>query len=135
MKQLLDIGPLQVGIMCCLFYESIVLALTLPHTCYSPHTPHPGKKLFEPDGSLPRPIIKRLARNAGSIRAPSVTYDTKYEVGETNVCHQWRKRTLLSTTYEELLLSLRVLDAHMDKAVSYLLYAFFPSFLSFSLFD
>ena len=78
--------------------------------------------LFEPDGSLPRPIIRQLARNAGSSRAPSITYDTAYDVGETALCHRWRKITSKCTTYEGLLYSLRVVNAHMNKAVSYLIF-------------
>ncbi len=74
--------------------------------------------LFEPAGTLPRPIVKWLARKAGSARAPSISYETSFEVGETTVCHHWRKRTIACTTYEGLLHSLRVLDAHLDKAVS-----------------
>lgn len=78
-----------------------------------------GKKLFEPDGSLPPQSIKHLARNAGSVRAPSISYDTAYEVGDTTTCHHWRKRTLEHCgTYEEMMCCLRVLDAHVDKAVS-----------------
>ena len=72
--------------------------------------------LFEPDGSLPRPIVKCLARNA-SIRAPSVLYESHYEVGETTVCHRWRKRTAECSSYEGLLHCLKFLDAHIDKSV------------------
>jgi hypothetical protein len=77
-----------------------------------------GKMLFEPDGTVPRRLVKWLARNAGSVRAPSISYDTNYEVGETAVCHHWRERTMACRTYESLLHSLRFLDAHLDKAVS-----------------
>jgi len=82
-------------------------------------TPHSllGKMLFEPDGSLPRPIVKCLARNAASIRAPSVLYESHYEVGETTVCHRWRKRTAECSSYEGLLYCLKFLDAHIDKSV------------------
>lgn len=73
--------------------------------------------LFEPDGSLPRPIVKCLARNAASIRAPSVLYESLYEVGETTVCHRWRKRTAECSSYEGLLHCLKFLDAHIDKSV------------------
>ena len=76
-----------------------------------------GKKLFKPTGTLPHSAVKRLARNAGSARAPSVAYETSYEVGETTVCHHWRKKTLESTTFEDLALSFRFLDAHIDKGV------------------
>ena len=75
--------------------------------------------MFEPEGTLSRKTVRWLARNSGSVRAPSITYDTAYEVGETTVCHHWRKRTMLCTTYEGLLHSLRVLDAHIVQAVSY----------------
>jgi len=77
-----------------------------------------GGRMFEPNGALPRPTVKWLARNAGSVRAPSISYDTSYEVGETTVCHHWRKRTMACATYEGLLYSLRFLDAHLDKAVA-----------------
>ena len=76
-----------------------------------------GKKLFEPSGAMSRSLVKRLARNSGSLRAPSVTYDTSYEVGEAAVCHHWRKQTMSCTTFEGLLYSLRVLDAHINSAV------------------
>lgn len=77
-----------------------------------------GNKLFEPSGSLCRQTVKWLGRNSGSVRAPSITYDTAFEVGETTVRHRWRKRTLANTTYEGLLYSLKVLDTHMDTSVT-----------------
>jgi hypothetical protein len=73
--------------------------------------------LFEPDGTLQRPIVKCLARNAASIRAPSVLYESLYEVGETTVCHRWRKKTAECSSYEGLLHCLKFLDAHIDKSV------------------
>ncbi|KAL7553721.1 hypothetical protein ACHAWF_017049 [Thalassiosira exigua] len=77
-----------------------------------------GKKLFEPGGKLPVNTVRWLARHAGSARAPSVSYDTSYEVGEMSICHRWRKRTMACTTYEGLLYNLRFLDAHVDQAVA-----------------
>jgi len=76
--------------------------------------PVAGRMLFEPNGTLPRPAIKKLGRNGGSSRAPCITYDSQFEVGETKVCHHWRKRTLACNSYEGLLHSLKVLEAHMD---------------------
>lgn len=77
-----------------------------------------GSKLFEPDGSLSPKVVRCLGRRAGGVRAPSVSYDTSYEVGETAACHHWRKRTMACNTFEGLLYSLRFLDAHLDKAVT-----------------
>jgi hypothetical protein len=77
-----------------------------------------GSKLFEPSGSLSLSDTKRLGRTAGSIRIPTLRYDSAYEVAETTHCHNWRKKTLECNTYEELIYSLRFLDAHLDNAVS-----------------
>ena len=77
-----------------------------------------GSKLFEPSGSLSLSDTKRLGRTAGSIRIPTLKYDSAYEVAETTHCHHWRKKTLECNTYEELIHSLRFLDAHLDNAVS-----------------
>lgn len=63
-------------------------------------------------------MVRRLARNAGSARAPSVTYDTAYDVGETALCHRWRKITNKCTTYEGLLQCLRFVNAHINRTVS-----------------
>ncbi len=84
-----------------------------------------GSKLFEPSGSLSLSDTKRLGRTAGSIRIPSLRYDSAYEVAETTHCHHWRKKTLECKTYEELIHCLRFLDAHLDNAVSNILHAFF----------
>ncbi len=77
-----------------------------------------GSKLFEPTGSLSLSDTRRLGRTAGSIRIPTLKYDSSYEVAETTHCHHWRKKTLECNTYEELIHSLRFLDAHLDNAVS-----------------
>ncbi len=84
---------------------------------FSINWPIAGKTLFEADGTLSRPIVRKLARNAGSVRAPSITYDTAYDVGETALCHRWRKITNKCTTFEGLLFCLRFVNAHMNKAV------------------
>ena len=77
-----------------------------------------GSKLFEPAGSLSLSDTRRLGRTAGSIRVPTLRYDSAYEVAETTHCHHWRKKTLECNTYEELIHSLRFLDAHLDNSVS-----------------
>ena len=83
-----------------------------------------GSKLFEPTGSLSLSDTKRLGRNAGSIRIPTLKYDSAYEVAETTHCHHWRKKTIECSTYEELIHSLRFLDSHLDNgvSVSYVMY-------------
>jgi hypothetical protein len=75
-----------------------------------------GRKLFEPAGSLSLSVTKRLGRTAGSTRVPTLRYDSAYEVAETTHCHNWRKKTLQCTTYEELIHSLRFLEAHLDNS-------------------
>jgi hypothetical protein len=77
-----------------------------------------GRKLFEPAGSLSLSDTKRLGRTAGSTRVPTLRYDSAYEVAETTHYHHWRKKTLECRTYEELVHSLRFLDAHLDNSVS-----------------
>lgn len=77
-----------------------------------------GRRMFEPRGLLPHPVVKRLGRKAGSARAPFVAYETSYEVGETALCHYWRKKTMECVTFEDLVFCFRFLDSHIDKAVS-----------------
>jgi hypothetical protein len=88
-----------------------------------------GRKLFEPAGSISQSDTKRLGRNAGSIRVQTLRYDSAYEVAETSHCHHWRKKTLECNTYEELIHSLRFLDAHLDNSVS--IHDIIMSFISF----
>jgi len=75
-----------------------------------------GRRMFEPRGLLPRPVVKRLGRKAGSARAPFVAYETSYEVGETALCHYWRKKAMECVTFEDLVFCFRFLDSHIDKA-------------------
>ena len=127
MIRLLRIGLLQVCCMLPLFCADIFLKRHDPQL-YPSFCPNmlftsvqpAGKKMFEPEGTVSHQILRRLSRNSGSIRAPSISYDTAYEVGETTVCHHWRKRTSECTTYEEMVHNLRLLDAHFDKAVRFL---------------
>jgi hypothetical protein len=76
-----------------------------------------GKKLFEPEGSLPSKTVKRLARNAGSVRAPFIAYETPFEVGESTTCHYWRTITLNGKTFEDFALSLKFFKEHIDQGV------------------
>jgi hypothetical protein len=77
-----------------------------------------GRRLFEPVGLIPKSECRRLARNSGCIPAPFVTYISSFEVGQACFHHIWRKRVLRCTSFEELLLSIRVLEAFLDQGVS-----------------
>ena len=77
-----------------------------------------NKKLFPPSGSLPIPVVRYLARNAGSVAAPSVVYLDGYEVGQLCFCHEWRKRVLRCSSYNEFIMLLRMLEDHLDIPVS-----------------
>lgn len=76
-----------------------------------------GKKLFEPEGSIQKQAVKRLARNAGSVRAPLIAYETPFEVGESTTCNYWRTMTLNGSTFEDFMLSLKFFSEHLDKSV------------------
>jgi hypothetical protein len=79
--------------------------------------PVAGRNLFDPVGYLPNSSVRRLARNAGSIVAPFVTYSRTYEVGLVSCYHVWRKRVLFCKSFEELLIQLRVLESFVDSTV------------------
>jgi hypothetical protein len=79
--------------------------------------PVAGRNLFDPVGYLPNSSVRRLARNAGSIVAPFVTYSRTYEVGLVSCYHVWRKRVLFCKSFEELLMQLRVLENFVDSTV------------------
>jgi hypothetical protein len=79
--------------------------------------PVAGRNLFDPVGYLPHSSVRRLARNAGSIVAPFVTYSRTYEVGLVSCYHVWRKRVLFCKSFEELLMQLRVLENFVDSTV------------------
>lgn len=76
-----------------------------------------GKKLFEPEGSMSLHDVKRLARNAGTIRGPYIAYETPFEVGESTTCHYWRTMTLNAKTFEDFALSLKFFKEHIDQGV------------------
>lgn len=79
--------------------------------------PVAGRKLFDPVGSLSPSIVRSLARSAGGLRAPFVTYIPSYEVGQMSHYHVWRKRTRLCASFEELSYSLRMLQTFVDTGV------------------
>ena len=83
------------------------------------HWPIAGRKLFEPCGSLPKPVVKWLGRNAGIKHAPYVRYTDKFEIGLPAASHIWRQKTLKSTTFEEIIYQIRVLDSYFNKNVSF----------------
>lgn len=76
-----------------------------------------GKKLFEPEGSVCPRTVKHLARNAGSVRAPFIAYETPFEVGESTTCHYWRAMALNVKTFEDLALSIKFFKEHIDQGV------------------
>lgn len=76
-----------------------------------------GKKMFEPEGIMQTQTVRYLARNAGSVRAPFIAYETPFEVGESTTCHYWRKMTLNASTFEDFMLCLKFINEHIDKAV------------------
>jgi len=82
------------------------------------HWPFAGRKLFPPLGCLPNSTIKHLARNAGNVRAPVVTYSPIHEVGQLARMHIWRKRVFVCKSFEELLMLLRQLESLLDYSVS-----------------
>lgn len=91
------------------------LAKELTHPTFKePHWPGAGRLLFDPIGYLPRPAIRRLGRKAGCVVAPFAVYSDAYEVGQAAVFHVWRKRVLSCESYEDLLLSIRVLESFLD---------------------
>lgn len=82
------------------------------------HWPVAGRMLFDPVGYLPKSSIRYLGRNAGGNFAPFVTYNSLHEVGQASYAHIWRKRVLMCTSFEELLVLLRTLESFLDDGVS-----------------
>ena len=80
--------------------------------------PVAGRKLFDPPGTLPKPVVRYLARNGGGVAAPFVTYSSLYEVGQVSFCHIFRKRVMMCHSYEEFVVLLRTLEAFLDHEVS-----------------
>jgi len=81
--------------------------------------PVAGRRFFDPIGYLPRGSggIKRLARNAGVIRAPFCTYASNYEVAQVSMYHIWRKKMKNCVSYEELILYIRILQSFLDTSI------------------
>jgi hypothetical protein len=80
--------------------------------------PLAGRKLFPPAGSLPTPVVRYLGRNAGCELCPFVSYSPGFEVGQSAVCHVWRKAVFECKNFEELLLHIKTMEGHLDNAVS-----------------
>ena len=79
--------------------------------------PIAGRNPFATFGNLPPREMKRLARNAGSVRAPHLAYGTSHEVAQVCLAYTWRKRTEMCSSIEELILQIRVLESCLDRAV------------------
>jgi hypothetical protein len=73
--------------------------------------------LFVPEGSLPQPAIKSLARKAGVTKAPFVSYPNKFEVGLPSVHYIWRSKALASASFEQLAYSIRFLESYLSRNV------------------
>lgn len=77
-----------------------------------------GRKPFPTYGSFPSGVIRYLARNAGAVVAPFVTYSNDFEVGQVANAHVWRKRMLACKSFEEFLLLASSLESYLDTSVS-----------------
>jgi hypothetical protein len=62
--------------------------------------------------------MKRLARNAGTVKSADLVYDTKHEVAQVCYGHIWRKLVGRCSEFEELLLMIRILESSVDRTVS-----------------
>lgn len=82
-----------------------------------PMWPLAGRKLFDPEGSLPRPVARCVGRVGGSRKIPNISYDEHFEVGRPSVSHIWRKKTLECNSIETLALQIQILDSYLDKDV------------------
>jgi hypothetical protein len=82
------------------------------------HWPIAGRIPFATVGNLAPNEMKRLARNAGTVKAPHVVYHTPHEVGQVSVGHMWRKNTEQCIGLEPLLLQIRVFESFLDRPVS-----------------
>ena len=78
--------------------------------------PVAGRKLFVPEGSMPKPTVKWLGRNAGMKTIPHVMY-CKFEIGLPAVSHVWRSRTLRCISFEQLVHQVAFLDSYIDRSV------------------
>jgi hypothetical protein len=82
------------------------------------HWPVAGRIPFATVGNLAPNEMKRLARNAGTVKAPHVVYHTLHEVGQVSVGHMWRKNTEQCIGLEPLLLQIRIFESFLDRPVS-----------------
>jgi hypothetical protein len=87
--------------------------------------PVAGRLPFTTLGNLSPREMKRLARNAGVVKAPYVAYNTIHEVGQICWAHVWRKRTEQCSGFEELVHQIRVLESFLDRPVRIALALFF----------
>jgi hypothetical protein len=79
--------------------------------------PVAGRALFATVGDLSPRDMKRLARNAGSVKAPHIAYHTSHEVGQVCGAYIWRKKTEDCDTYEDLIYQIRILESFLDRQV------------------
>jgi len=93
--------------------DEVVAALKQPRIP-DIHWPIAGRKLFPTTGLLPKKEMRRLARTAGVLGCPHLTYMDSFEVGQMAFCHQWRHEMLQCDSYEELMLLLHVLSTNVD---------------------
>ena len=76
-----------------------------------------GRRIFEPAGSLPMPIVKWLGRNGGGKKAPGIFYTEKFEIGIPSGGALWRNKTLSCTTYAQLAYALQFVQSYFNKIV------------------
>eukprot|EP00977_Amphora_coffeiformis_P014601 scaffold4097_cov166-Amphora_coffeaeformis.AAC.58 len=93
---------------------SFVLGVPQELWIREPNWPVAGRQLFEPIGELPKAQVRRLARRAGSVRAPFIMYSEAFEVGQASCYHIWRKQMLVCTNFEDLLLGMRIITTFLD---------------------
>lgn len=75
-----------------------------------PMWPLAGRKLFDPEGSLPRSVARCVGRVGGSRKIPNVSYDEQFEVGRPSVSHIWRKKTLECNSIETVAMQIQILE-------------------------
>jgi hypothetical protein len=85
---------------------------------FEPLWPICGRRPFPAYGSFPEGVTRYLARNAGGVVAPFVTYSNEFEVGQVANFHVWRKRMVECRSFEEFLLLASSLETYLDGPVS-----------------
>jgi hypothetical protein len=76
-----------------------------------------GRRIFEPAGSLPVPVVKGLGRNGGGKRALGVFYTDHFEIGIPSVGTVWRKKTSSCRTHAQLAYALEFVQSYFNKTV------------------